>query len=102
MGSLKDEATAYEPKKTKNIADLESFDLSEPTELKEGEDNEGKKFAYYVLVRDGEEYRIPNGVMETVKNLIAANAKHGKELKTLAVEKTGEGMKSKYSVITIE
>ena len=40
--------------------------------------------------------------MDTIKNLIEANAKHDKEIKYFSVEKTGEGMKSKYSVITLD
>ena len=59
MVSLKEAALKYEPKKTKNIADLENFDISEPIEENSGEDDQGKKFEYYVLVRDGEDYRIP-------------------------------------------
>lgn len=102
MATLKDEALAYEPKQTHNIADLEKFDISEPVETRTGIKDNGQEYQYYVLMRDGEEYRVPNSVMDTVKNLIQANAKHGKEIKYLSVDKTGEGMKSKYSVITLE
>jgi hypothetical protein len=102
MATLKDEALAYIPKQTKNIADLEKFDISEPTEQRTGTDDKDAEYNYYVLIRDEEKYRIPNGVMDTIKNLIEASAKHNKELKYLSVEKKGEGMKSRYSVITLE
>ncbi len=100
--TIKEAAENYEPKKTANIADLEKFDVSEPIEEREGKDNDGKVFKYNVLVRDGEDYRIPNTVLETVKGILAANAKHDKEVTTFSVEKTGEGMNTKYQVISLE
>ena len=102
MVTLKETAQAYEPKHTLNIADLEKFDISEPIEERDGKDNEGKSFNYKVLVRDGEDYRIPNTVIESIKNILEANAKHGKELETFSVEKSGEGMNTKYQVVSLE
>ena len=101
MATFKEAAENYEHKRTQNIADLEKFDISEPTEEREGKDNEGKVFKYNVLVRDGEDYRVPNTVLETVKGILAANAKHDKEVTTFSVEKTGEGMGTKYQVISL-
>lgn len=102
MATLKDEALAYEPKQTKNIADLDKFDISEAVEIRKGTNDRDEEYQYYVLVRDKEDYRIPNSVMDTIKNLIKANAKHDKKIKYLSVEKTGDGMKSRYSVITLD
>jgi len=102
MKTLKEAAENYEPKRTANIADLEKFDVSEPMEEREGKDSEGKKFVYNVLVRDGEDYRIPNTVLETIKGLLAANAKHDKKITTFSVEKTGEGMGTKYQVVSLD
>ena len=99
--TFKETAEEYEPKRTANIADLDKFDISEPIEEKEGKDNEGKVFKYNVLVRDGIDYRVPNTVMETVKGILAANVKHDKEVTTFSVEKTGEGMATKYQVISL-
>jgi len=99
--TFKETAEEYEPKRTANIADLDKFDISEPIEKKEGKDNEGKVFKYNVLVRDGIDYRVPNTVMETVKGILAANVKHDKEVTTFSVEKTGEGMATKYQVISL-
>ena len=101
MQTIKEMAENYEPKKTANIADLEKFDISEPIEEKEGKDNEGKVFKYNVLVRDGEEYRVPNSVLEILKGILEANAKHDKEVTTFSVEKTGEGMNTKYQVVSL-
>jgi hypothetical protein len=55
-----------------------------------------------VLVRDDVDYRVPNTVLETIKGILAANAKHDKEVTTFSVEKTGEGMGTKYQVISLE
>ncbi len=100
--TFKEAAEEYEPKRTANIADLDKFDVSEPIEEKEGKDNEGKIFKYNVLVRDGEDYRVPNTVLEIVKGILAANAKHDKKVTTFSVEKTGEGMNTKYQVISLD
>lgn len=102
MATFKEAAENYEPHRTANIADLEKFDISEPIEEREGKDNEGKVFKYKVLVRDEQEYRVPNTVLETVKGILEANAKHEKEVTTFSVEKTGEGMGTKYQVITLD
>lgn len=102
MQTMKEMAESYIPKKTANIADLEKFDISEPVEEREGKDNDGKTFKYNVLVRDEKDYRIPNSVLETIKGILEANAKHGKEIKIFSVEKTGEGMSTKYQVVSLE
>ena len=102
MATLKDAAENYEQKKTLNIADLENFDISEPTEERDGTDKDGKAFAYTVLIRDEKEYRVPNGVLKTIKGILAANAKHGKEITRFAVEKTGNGLDTEYQVISLE
>jgi len=100
--TIKAAAENYESKKTANIADLENFDVSETMEEREGTDNDGKKFEYNVLVRDGKEYRIPNTVLESIKGILKANAKHDKKVNVFSVEKTGEGMNTKYQVVTIK
>ncbi len=98
---MKEAAENYEPKKTANIADLEQFDISEPIEEREGE-TDGKTFRYNVLIRDGKEYRVPNTVLETLQGILAANTKHDKKVTTFSVEKTGEGMSTKYQVVSLE
>lgn len=102
MTTLKETAENYEPNKTANIADLEKFDISEPIEDREGKDKDGKTFKYKVLVRDGEDYRIANTVIETIQGILAANAKHDKEVNSFSVEKSGEGMNTKYQVVTLD
>lgn len=99
--TIKEAAENYEPQKTANIADLEEFDISEPIEEREG-DKDGKTFKYSVLIRDDVEYRVPNSVLETLQGLLKANAKHDKNVTTFSVEKTGEGMNTKYQVVSLE
>ncbi len=102
MATLKETAQGYVPKQTHNIADLESFDISEDVQTRKGTNGDGEKYEYFVLVRDEEEYRIPNTVMNDIKNIIDANAKHDKEVTMFAVEKTGEGIKSRYTIVTLD
>ena len=99
--TFKEAAEEYEPKKTANIADLDKFDISEPIEERTGKDNDGKEFKYNVLIRDELDYRVPNTVLEIVKGILTANAKHDKKVITFSVEKTGEGMGTKYQVISL-
>jgi hypothetical protein len=100
--TFKEAAEEYEPKKTANIADLDKFDISEPIEERTGKDKDEKDFKYNVLIRDEIDYRFPNTVLETVKGILAANAKHDKKVTTFSVEKTGEGMGTKYQVISLD
>lgn len=101
MQTMKEMAENYTPKKTANIADLEKFDILESVEEREGKDNEGKVFKYNVLVRDGMDYRIPNSVLDTIKGILEANVKHDKKVTTFSVEKAGEGMGTKYQVVSL-
>lgn len=102
MPTIKEAAENYEPKTTANIADLENFDVSEPIEEREGENREGKSYTYNVLVRDNIDYRVPGVVLKTLKGILAANAKHGKELTKFSVEKTGEGKSTEYQIISLD
>ena len=71
-------------------------------EERDGKNDQGKAYKYNVLIRDGEEYRIANVVIEMIQGILLANQKHGKEVKTFSVEKTGEGKNTKYQVITLD
>lgn len=97
MTTLKDFAQTYESKKTKNVTDLPSIDISEPIERRNGKDAEGKPFDYLVLVRDGDDYRVPFSAVEQIQTLL----ENMPNLTTVKVTKKGEGMNTKYSVIPI-
>lgn len=99
MAKLKEEALAYEPQQSKNIAELEvvSVDL----DVKESEeflDSEGKPFRYKYVIKDGEKYRVPNSVLEQVKGFLTERPTMTK----FKVKKSGSGLNTKYQVIPID
>ena len=106
MANLKEEAKAYEPKTTLNIADLDRVDLSWNVEDREGTtkkiDKEGNEFeetfTYKVMVVNGLEYRVPNSVLEEIKKMLDLKP----DLKFVKVEKSGTGFSTKYSVKKVE
>lgn len=98
MASLKDTALSYEPEsKVKNIAELPQISID--FELKEMEaiDNDGKPFKYKYLEVNGEKFRVPGSVIGMIKDLLTEN----KNLKTFKVKRTGEGLKTRYTVIPL-
>ena len=66
MANIKDSAKAFVPKTTKNVADLDRLDLEWSVEHRTGTDKEGKVFEYDVVVKDGEDYRIPASVLNAI------------------------------------
>jgi len=99
MATLKEEAKIYEAPKTKNIADLEAVSLDMKMENREGKDKDGKVFKYKVVVGiDGEDYRIPGSVLNTIKTILESKP----EVKTIKVSKKGEWLNTTYTVIQLE
>ena len=94
MVSLKETATAYEPKQTLNIADLDKVDLSCPIEERKGTNKDGEDFTYSVLIFGDKEYRTPATVLEEIKKILAIrpNAQY------VNVNKTGSGLSTRYTV----
>lgn len=92
MPSIKDEAKAYEPSKTKNIADLEKVPVEMPVD-----DREGDYGKYKVIVIDGVDYRIPASVIATLKTLLEDKP----SMEFFKVVKSGEGMKTQYTVVPL-
>ena len=99
MGTIKDSAQKYEPKRMKNIADLEvvrtDVDFIENEERK---DQNNEKYTVSYFVHDGEEYRVPASILEQLKTIL----KEKPELKTFKVSKSGEGKGTKYQVISLD
>ena len=99
MPTIKEAAQSYEPKQTKNIADLPEVNIEQmQLEDREGTDNEGKQFAYKVIVVSNEEYRVPGSVIGDIKGLLTKKP----DLKRVSVSKTGTGMSTRYQVIMVE
>ena len=98
MANIRDSAKAFVPKQTKNIADLEVVNLEWPVEDRTGMDKENKPFEYKVVVKDGEDYRIPASVLAAIKTIVEAKPNQ----KTVRVIKKGTGMNTEYTVIQLD
>jgi len=97
MGTISEEAEAYEPKQTKNISELEivrTDAVITEESFGEGED----KFTAKIFEVEGEKYRMPVSVLKDLKTILKVKP----TLKTFQVKKSGEGMKTNYTVIPIE
>ena len=92
MTSIKEKAQAYEPRQIKNIADLDKISV----DLDVLEDNEAE-FPYLYALIEGERHKVPVTVLSALKDILAENS----ELKSFKVKKTGEGLKTKYTVIPL-
>ena len=95
MATIREEALAYSPPITLNIADLEVVNIDDlEIKEKEGKNSEGEVFKYrYVVVKD-KEYRIPPSVLEEIQTII--NLKP--EVKSVKVLKSGSGLGTRYRV----
>jgi len=98
MASLKDEAQAYVPQQTKNIADLEAVDVNLALEDREGKNNDGEVFKYKVIVVNKEDYRVPGKVLGDLKSILEKKP----TLKTFSVSKKGMGLNTQYTVIPMD
>lgn len=95
---LKEAANKFEPKTTKNIADLEIVRTDYPIQDREGLDQDGKIFKYKVVLVGTDEFRVPNSVLADIKSILAAKP----NLKTIKVIKKGTGLNTKYSVVSLD
>jgi len=92
--TLKQEAEAYEPKKTLNVTDLDRLDLSLPVEDREGIDKKDKPFSYKAVVIGTNDFRIANTVLEEIQKMLKLKP----EMKFVKVTSTGTGLATRYSV----
>ncbi len=98
MANIKETAKAYEPKQTKNIAELKKVSVElELTEkvFKEGTTDE---FKVKVITVDGEDYKVPNSVLSYLKDLLEDEP----ELKHFKVKSKGDGLNTRYTVIPVK
>ena len=95
MTSLKDEAKAYEPPQTLNIADLEKASIDMDLQTAMGNEGTKDKFKYKFIVVEGKKYRVPGVVLGYIKALL----KRMPDLKYVSVLKEGTGLQTKYQVI---
>lgn len=95
MATIKDEAMAYTPPTTLNIADLDKVPIS--LELKDGsgQNREGEEFKYKYVEIDGKEYRVAGSILGGIKALL----KKIPQLQFVSVIKQGSGMNTRYQAI---
>ena len=98
MATIGESAKAFIPKQTKNIADLNEVLVScELHHDGKGIDNNGVEFQYSYLFLNNEEYRVPASVIGQLKDLLEEN----KNLTKFRVKRSGEGLKTRYTVIPL-
>ena len=95
MATLKEEALAYEPPQTLNIADLEKIPVDIELFDGEGKDKDGEVFKYKFAKIDGKEYRVAGSILGGIKAIL----KKMPNLKFVSVIKQGQGMNTRYQVI---
>lgn len=95
--TLKQSAQEYESHSVMNIADLPKVSTDLVIEDREGTNDEGKTFSYKVIIVDGQEYRVPNSVLKSLKAILEDN----ENLKSFKVKKTGQGLATEYTVIPL-
>jgi hypothetical protein len=98
MANIRESAKAFVPKQTKNIADLDIARLEWPVESRKGKDKDNKDFDYNVVIVGGEEYRIPDSVLSSIKTILEAKPSQ----QTVRVIKKGTGMNTEYTVVQID
>lgn len=97
MATLGEYAKEYVPKQTKNVAELPQVALDAELLDGKGVDEESKEFEYKYLDVNGTEYRVPNIVIGQIKDIKAENP----NIKAVKVKRTGEGLKTRYTVIPL-
>jgi hypothetical protein len=95
MATLKDEALAYEPPQTLNIADLDKIPVNIEVKENIGKDKEGKEFTYKYATINGKDYRIAGSIIGGIKALLGKMP----HLTQVSVIKQGQGMNTRYQVI---
>jgi hypothetical protein len=98
MAKLKDEAKAYKPQETKNIADLDKVSVDLDVTAETFTDKNEKEFTINVVIIDKEKYRVPTTVLKGLK----AQLEERPSLKYFKVKKSGSNMATEYTVIPLE
>lgn len=93
MATLKETAENYEAPKIKNIADLDKVKIDDV--LIQEENDVDFPYSYFML--EGEKYKVPKSVLMALQDILLENPK----LTYIKVKKSGEGLKTKYTVIPL-
>ena len=95
MGTIKEEAKAYQAPQTLNIADLDKVSVGIEVLSGEGKDKDGEEFKYKYAEIDGKQYRIAGSVLGGLKAILQKMP----NLRFFSVLKQGTGMNTRYQVI---
>ena len=98
METIKDKAQAYEPPQTKNITELSSVSVDIEVKEKEFTREDQTTFKVNVIEINGEDYRVPNSVLKSLKVWLVEKP----EIKNFKVTKEGEGLKTTYTLMPLE
>jgi hypothetical protein len=98
MVSIRQSAKNYVEKKTKNIADLNEVSVELDLREEKFTDKDDKEFTIQVTTIDGEDYRVPDSVLSQLKVILDIKPNMTK----FKVKKTGEGMGTKYQVVSLD
>lgn len=97
MPTIKESAEGYEPKQTKNIAQLDSVPVDLEIIKETATDNDGNPFTINKVIINEEDYRVPNSVLKSLKDILKAKP----DLKNFRVVKSGEGLNTNYTVVPL-
>jgi hypothetical protein len=94
---INEAAKQYAAPSTKNIAELN--EVMTDLDLKESKfiNEDGKEIPYQYVELNGDKYRVPVSVLKSLKAILAENP----NLKKFKVKKSGEGLKTNYTVIPL-
>lgn len=98
MSTIREQVENYVPVETLNISELKKVSTEVDIQLKEGTTGEGKAFSYFYIIVDDKQYRVPNSVLKQVRGQLDAKP----ESTLFKVNKTGEGLKTEYTVIMLD
>ena len=97
MATLREEAQAYTPAQTLNIADLDKIPIDVELKDGKGKTSDGEEFTYKYATINGQEYRVAGSIIGGIKALLGKIP----TLKYVSVIKQGTGMNTKYQVVPL-
>ena len=97
MGTIKQEAEAYESKSIKTVADLDVFSIDSQVLKGKGKNKDNEEYDYNYIIVNDVQYRLPDSVLNSVKEII----KESPALTKVKVKKTGIGFQTEYTVIPL-
>ena len=95
MATLREEAQAYIPPQTLNIADLDKIPIDIEVKDGKGKDKEGAEFTYKYAEINKQEYRIAGSIIGGIKAILTKMPSVG----FVSVIRSGSGMNTRYIVV---